>query len=341
VLLARKDGQVLECNDAAAQIFGYANAAEALSRTGQEQFRIYAFEGALDARLQQDGKLENIEWSALGHDGRLIRIQENSALVESPTGDDPLIERILTDISKLHKLSEEVRRARRLESTGDLAAAAVKSLKELCASLAHSGELLLQSTSDAEAVRQLAETLLNDANRGVKHARQFLSVALKTDRAPALLNINDMLASNDTLLRSLIGEDIDLQMVLAPRVGLASVDHNDLIQLVGNFLASSREVLPLGGAVAIETSNIEIDSIHAGYPAELKPGIYVQVAFSADGCAVQPERRMGSNRALVERMGGYLETVNDPKLGNIHRVYLPRVEAGAVNTALLSNTATA
>jgi signal transduction histidine kinase len=226
-----------------------------------------------------------------------------------------------------------------MESTGDLAAATVKSLKDVCASLAHSGELLMKSPVDGDAVQRLAEALLADANRGVKHARQFLSVALKADRAPALLNINDILVNNDPLLHSLTGADIDLQTVLAPQIGLISADHNEMVQLIGSLLASSRDALPLGGTVTIETSNIEIDSLAASYPAGLKPGIYVQIAFSADGCAVQPERRMGSNRTLAERMGGYLETANDPKLGNVYRVYLPRVEACAGQTVPLSDTA--
>jgi hypothetical protein len=38
-------------------------------------------------------------------------------------------------------------------------------------------------------------------------------------------------------------------------------------------------------------------------------------------------------------MGGYLETANDPKLGNVFRVYLPRVEAGSSHPASLSKTA--
>ena len=334
VVLAQQDGLVVECNEAAASMFGYSNAEEALSQTNEHKFRIYAFKGALNTRLHQDGGLTNIEWSSLTRDGRLIRIQEHATLLESSTGGEPLVERILTDITKIHKLSEEMRRARRMESAGDLASATVKGFKDLCASLAHSGELLLESPDDTEGVRSIAESLLNEANRGVKHARQFLSVANKPDRTPALLNLNEILTNNDVLLHSLIGEDIDLQTSLSPGIGLVSADRNEMVQLIGNLLANSREALPLGGALAIETSNIEIDSLASGHPAGLQPGIYVKMMFSADGCAVQPERRTASIRTMVERMSGHLETTNDPKLGNIHCVYLPRVETMAGQTEL-------
>jgi PAS domain S-box-containing protein len=339
VVLTQKDGLVLECNDAAARMFGYSNVEEALAQSGENRFRIYAFKGALDARLQKDGGLSNIEWSSLTHDGRLIRIQEYSTLVESPTGGGQLVERILTDITKIHKLSEEIRRTRRMESAGDLATATVKGFKELCASLAHSGELLMETPGDGDSVKRIAEALLNEANRGVKHARQFLSIANKADRTPALLNLNEILTNNDALMHSLIGEDVDLQTNLAPRIGLVSADRNEMVQLIGNLLANSREALPMGGALAIETSDIEIDSSAAGSPAGLQPGIYVRMVFSADGCAVQPERRTASIRNMIERMGGLLQTTNDPKLGNIHSVYLPRVEACAGQADLAIKTA--
>jgi PAS domain S-box-containing protein len=337
ILLTSRDGLVLECNDTAAQMFGYMNADEALSTTGEPRFRLYAFEGALFNRLEQDGKLENIEWSTLDRAGRLVRFQEFATLVES-ADDSMIVERILTDITRTHKLSEEIRRARRMESTGDLATVTVKSFKDLCAALAQSGESLMESADDAKNVRRLAESLLNDANRGVKHARQFLSVAQKADREPALLNLNDILKNNNPLLHSLIGEDIDLQTILAPRIGMVSADQNELVQLIGNLLANSREALPLGGVVTIETSNIEVDSHASEHPASLHPGIYARMMFSTDGCAVQPERRNASIRSLVERLGGYLETINDPKLGNIHKVYLPRVEAPSDQSDLMANT---
>jgi hypothetical protein len=112
-----------------------------------------------------------------------------------------------------------------------------------------------------------------------------------------------------------------------------------MVQLIGSILTNSRETLPLGGAVSIETSNVEIDRAASGLPAGLRPGIYVRMGFSADGCALQAERRTASIRAIVERMGGCMETSQDPKLGNIHTVFFPRVEACPGQTDVLSNTA--
>jgi PAS domain S-box-containing protein len=326
IVRATRGGQVVECNDIAARMFGYPNAQAALSRPDGSPFRIYAFEGALAARLDEEGSLEGIEWTALGKEGKPVRVRENAALVEASDGETPLVERILTDISDAHGLGEEIRR---IQSAGDLAAATVTSFRELCASLAEAGERLLQAAGDAEEVRRLADSLARDAGRGIRHAGQFLSLARRDDRSPDLLDFNEILTGNDRLLHSLIGTDIELEMDLAPRPGLVWADRNEVTQLIGNLMANAREALPLGGLVTIETRNVEVAGPDPEIPPELRPGIYVRLVFSTDGCAVQPERRHSSIRAIAARMGGCLKSTNDPRTGNIHTVYIPRVE-GAI-----------
>ena len=325
MVLATLDGQVLRCNDAAAHLFGFAGAEEAQS--GEHAFHLYAFEGALKDRLQQSGKLENIEWASLTRDGRLIRIQENARLLAPSAGMPSCVERILTDISRTHPLSAEIRRARRIESTTDLAIATVKSLQDLCASLTHCGAQLKESADDKKKVCEAADTLLNDANRGIKLARQFFSVAQKADRTPELLDFNRVLADNDAMLRNLVGEDIDLQTALSTRIGLVSANSQESAQLISSLMANVREILPMGGTVSIETSNIEIEPSTSDPSAGMRPGTYVLLTIKADGCSVHPERRIGSIQTIVERIGGWLETAGNSQLGNICKIYLPRVEA--------------
>jgi PAS domain S-box-containing protein len=327
VVVTTVEGRVLECNASAARIFGYSGIEDALSQTDDDRcFSLYSFQGTLGARLQQEGKLENIEWSSLSRDGRAIRLRENAILLEDSSGVPTRIERVLTDITQVHKLSEEIRRIRKVEATGDLLSAAVKSLKNLCESFTQCGRLLKDSPEDSKTVRQVAETILKDANRGSKHARQLLSVSMKTDRIPAVVNLNEILAENVAVLHSLVGEDIDLQIKCPPGMSLITADRQEIIQLISNFVVSSLKNLPLGGIVAIETENIEIDASISEHPEEIPSGTYVLMTISVDGCEVHPERRMTFNRTIVDRMGGWIETTHDPQSGNIHKVYFSRVE---------------
>ncbi len=327
LVMTTLDGRVLNCNDPAARMFGYDGVDEVRSKSGEYQFQIYAFEGALKQRLLDDGKLENVEWSSLTRDGGLIRIQEHSKLIIPASGEEPCVERILTDITRIHRLGEEIRRSRKMESASDIAAATIKSLQELCISFVSRGEILAESAEDGKAVRSIADGMQQDAQRGIKHARQFFAAIQKADRLPEPLDINEVLTNNDILLRNLLGEDIDLQINLLPRLGMVFANRQEFVQLISGLMANSREALPLGGAVIIETSNIEIEPSASGDTPGMQAGIYVRLLVSADGCSVYPERRIGSIRSLVEQMGGVLDTQNNSQSGNVYQIYFPRVEA--------------
>jgi len=322
-LLAQPDGSVLRCNDAAARMFGYPDADEAMRAAGG--FRIFSFEGPLRERLLRDGKFESIAWASLGCDGRLVYLQENAVLIKAPDG-SPLVERILTDISRIRRLSDEIRRVRRMESSGDLATATVKSLRDLCASVLHCGERLMEKPADEQTLKSVTESLLSDATRGIKHARQFLSIAEKPEQVPAPFDIRAMLVKNEELLRSLVGGEIELQTVLPNRPVLVCADPVEMIQLISTLVVNSRETLPLGGTLTIESANLEIDPAGSAAADGLQAGIYVLMTVTADGCTVQPERRTASLRLAVERIGGCLETIHTPQTGNVYRIYLPRVE---------------
>jgi PAS domain S-box-containing protein len=326
VVMSTLDGQVLNCNDAAARMFGYAGVDAVRGQSGEFLFRIYSFENALKKRLLEDGKLENVEWSSLTRDGSLLRVQEYSKLILPASGEEPRVERILTDITRIHRLGEEIRRARRTESATDIAAATIKSFQELCLSFVSRGEILAESAGDESAVRTIADGLQNDAQRAIKHARQFFTAIQKADRIPETFDMNDVLTSNELLLRNLLGEDIDLQTRLSPRPSIAFANPQELVQLISGLMASSRESLPLGGSVLIETFNIEIEPSTPDAAAAVQAGIYVMLQITADGCTVYPERRIGSIQAIVDRMGGSLDTVSDTQAGNIYRLYFPRVE---------------
>jgi len=318
-------------------MFEFPNADASLAQPGQAQPKVYAFEGALAERLRQDGKLDSIEWASFSRSGRISYFRENATVVDRPSERELLIERVLTDITEAQKLRDEIRRTRRGESTGDPAAAAIQSLQDLCTSLVYCSDLLKQAPDNPDTIRKVADDIANDANRGIKHARQFLQLSKKQDRTASPISLNQVLTDNSVLMRSLVGDDIELQTTLPRKDLFVSADRQEIIQLISNLIASSREALPLGGSIGVEIYPLDLDAAEKGYPTTLQAGIYVCMKISSDGCGVQPERRTGSIRTLLERMGGHLESSHTPHSGNIHRIYLPRIEV--LNDGTEPNTA--
>ena len=131
------------------------------------------------------------------------------------------------------------------------------------------------------------------------------------------------------MLRSLVGENIDLQIHSSLDERLITADRQETIQLISNLVVSSMKTLPLGGTVSIDTQNMEIDASSSEYPDNIPSGTFVLMTISADGCEVLPERRMSFNKSIMDRIGGWIFSTNDPQTGNVHRLYFPRVESFA------------
>ena len=321
MVLATLEGVVLSYNAAAAQMLDFSD--EGVS---ERPYRLYAFEGALQDCLRQNGKLENFRWAVMKRDGRLVHIQEHAQLVVSSAGEPVCVERILTDISRTHPQGEENRHARRLEATNELAAATVRDLHELCASLAKSCAQLKQSAGDGNLVHEVAVTLGNSANLGIRNARQFFAFAQKADRAPELLDLNKVLEDNNDLLCNLAGDPIDIQIVPAPRIGLVSASRQDLVQMIADLMTRARETLPLGGTVNIETSNFDLAPAVSGLTPDMPPGTYVQMTVKTEGHSLQPDQRIRSIRMIVERLSGWLEVSGDAQSGIQYQIHIPRVQ---------------
>ncbi|MEJ2108434.1 MAG: hypothetical protein P8Z37_00685 [Acidobacteriota bacterium] len=330
MVLSTSDGRVLESNEVAARMFGYSGAETALSQSDKEDiFCIPPFVGTLGSRLQSEGKLENIEWTLLNREGRLYRIRENAKLKSGLSGVPDRIERVFVDITEEYRLGEEIRRIRKVESTGNALTSAVKILENLNESLARCGERLKNFSGDSETVQQVADTLLKDASRSSKHAHQLLTVSTKTDRASDVVDLNEILSENEEVLHSLVGEDIELEMKPESGMSLISADRSETVQLILNMAVSSIKNLPLGGSLQIGTGNVEIDASESDSSRKIPSGMYTVLTIGVDGCGVTMEPPARFNQMIVNRMGGWIETANDPSSGNVHEIYFPRVVSTA------------
>jgi signal transduction histidine kinase len=256
-------------------------------------------------------------------------------------GEPVRIERVFTDITEAYRLDEEIRRIRKAEVTGDALVSVVKILNSLNESLTRCSELLKNAPGEDKTVQHVAETLLRNAGRSSKYARQLLSVSENADRVSTVVDLNTILAENDSVLRKLAGEDIGLEMECSGKTSLVAGDRGEITQLILNLVMSSLKSLPLGGMLSVGTENIEFIAPASEGAPNIPPGMYVLMTISADGFEVQPETPATFNQTIVDKMGGWMDTINDPQSGNVHKVYFPRVVTMAGRKILTPNASDA
>ena len=106
---------------------------------------------------------------------------------------------------------------------------------------------------------------------------------------PVFLDLNATVNRLDTMLGRLIGDDIELVSVLRSDLGTIKADPIQLEQVLMNLAVNSRDAMPQGGRITIETANVEIDETYVRQNPSAKPGPYVMLAVSDTGVGMDKE----------------------------------------------------
>jgi len=162
------------------------------------------------------------------------------------------------DINERKRLEEQVRQAQKMEAVGRLAGGVAHDFNNLLTAITGYSELLLRSLDRADPRRADVEEIRETAGRAATLTQQLLAFSRRQITQPTVLDINDVVANLQKMLRRLIGEDIQLHTALAPDLCRVRADVGQMEQVVLNLSVNSRDAMLVGGNVTIETSNREI-----------------------------------------------------------------------------------
>src|SRR5262249_51871796 len=128
-----------------------------------------------------------------------------------------------------------------------------------------------------------AEQIMKAADRAATLTKQLLAFSRRQVLQPKVLDLNRLVSSLSTMLRRLIGEDVDLQLMLRQDLGQVSADPGQIERVLMTLVVNARDAMPSAGPLTIETSNVQLTEAYAGRHISVKPGPYAMIAVSDTG----------------------------------------------------------
>jgi CheY-like chemotaxis protein len=151
-----------------------------------------------------------------------------------------------------------------LEPMGRLAGGIAHVFNNLLTAIACETELaLIGLPADHPARKHLAE-VERVGERGAALARQLLAFSGRQVLTPRLLQLNSLVRTMEETLRRVLGDRIEVRMVLASDLDRIQADPAQIEQAILNLAANAREAMPEGGTFSLETSTTPGPSKPAG-----------------------------------------------------------------------------
>jgi signal transduction histidine kinase len=198
------------------------------------------------------------------------------------------IERKAAEVA-LRQSEEQLRQSQKMEAIGSLAAGVAHDFNNLLSIVLSYSELLVADLKPNDPIRAEIVEIHSAGLRAADLTRQLLAFSRQQVMQPRIVDLNDVCAGMERMLRRLIGEDIELTSLAAPEIGKILVDRGQLEQVIMNLAVNARDAMPEGGTLTIETADVLLDERDAAEHIGVTPGPHVMLAVTDTGSGMDAE----------------------------------------------------
>jgi len=347
-------GIVLTWNSGAEHIIGF-NASEAI---GMNHTFYYPPEDIADGKPQREleqaaasGRFDEEGWRVRKGGDRFW----SNGVLTALYGDAGKVRgfaKVTRDLTERRHLETQLHQSQKMEAFGQLAGGVAHDFNNLLTIISGYSELLLGMLHSNDPKRESVKAISEAGERAAWLTRQLLSFSRRTVLETKVLDLNEVVRESQKLLRRMIGEDIFITAVLDPNIDRVRADPGQMGQVLMNLAVNARDAMPQGGKITLETSNVELDEAYAAKHADCKPGRYVRLAVSDDGCGMSAEVQahvfepffttkgpgqgtglgLATVYGIVKQSGGTVNVYSELEFGTTIKIFLPSVETPAAAT---------
>ncbi|MBZ5495709.1 MAG: PAS domain S-box protein [Acidobacteriia bacterium] len=350
------EGRFFTVNPALARTLGYSSPEEVISTVQDIAHQLYVDperRREYARLLEEQGFVIGFECQSYRKDKSIIWVSFSTRAIRSPEGKVLRYEGTVEDITERKRLEAQFRQAQKMEAIGILAGGVAHDFNNLLTVINGYTDSLLSEVAKDDPKRGDLEQIKQAGERAVSLTSQLLAFSRRQILQPRILDLNDAVAETSSIIRRLIGEDVDLNAVARPDLGLVKADPGQIQQIIMNLAVNAREAMPQGGRLTIETANADLDEEYVRRRAVVPAGRYVMLAISDNGIGMDAETQsrifepffttkgpgkgtglgLSTVYGIVKQSGGFIWVYSEPGSGTTFKIYLPRVEGKAITLA--------
>ena len=254
------------------------------------------------------------------------------------------------DTTEQRTLQENLAQSQKMQAIGQLAGGVAHDFNNVLTAIIGYSDLLLANHRPTDPSFQDIMQIKQNANRAAGLVRQLLAFSRRQTLRPETLQLNDVLSELHLLLRRLVGETIQLDVVNGRDLWLVKADLNQFEQVIVNLVVNARDAMKDGGKITLRTRNfpaaecasvkemavtptdyvlVEVVDTGHGIPADVRDKIF-EPFFTTKEVGKGTGLGLSMVYGIVKQTGGYVFCESEPGSGATFRILLPRlVESGA------------
>jgi nitrogen-specific signal transduction histidine kinase len=255
---------------------------------------------------------------------------------------------------EIEATESQVRQAQKMEAIGQLTGGVAHDFNNILTVITGTIEILGEAVKDSPHLARITNMMGAAAARGADLTKHLLAFSRRQPLQPRSVDVNAVVVDAARLLRPTLGEQIEIESMLAHDSAPALIDPSQLSTAILNLALNARDAMPNGGKLTLETRNVVLDENYAAMSSEVNPGNYVMIAVSDSGEGIPASllekvfepfyttKDVGKGSGLglsmvygfVKQSNGHIRIYSEEGHGTTVKLYLP--QAAGVADALLA-----
>jgi signal transduction histidine kinase/CheY-like chemotaxis protein len=280
-----------------------------------------------------------------------IQLKQAYAALEEEVRQRRKAEAMVKRFQEIEATESQVRQAQKMEAIGQLTGGVAHDFNNILTVITGTIEILGEAVKDRPHLAQITNMMGAAAARGADLTQHLLAFARRQPLQPRSVDVNALVIDAARLLRPTLGEQIEIESMLAHDSAPALIDPSQLSTAILNLALNARDAMPEGGKLTLETKNVVLDENYAAMNSEVNPGKYVLIAVSDSGMGIPASlldkvfepffttKDIGRGSGLglsmvygfVKQSNGHIRIYSEEGHGTTVKLYLPQA-AGVADT---------